>query len=76
MITYDDSNISYGCIEYLRKKIQQNSKPKNAEYKIILSTLFKFHTQNIIKLKEEIIQKELKTKHITSTQAYNGAKHN
>ena len=55
MITYDDSNISYGCIEYLRKKIQQNSKPKNAEYKIILATLFKFHTQKIIELKEEKI---------------------
>lgn len=55
MITYDDSNISYGCIEYLRKRIQQNCKPKKAEYKIILATLFKFHTQNLIELKEEKI---------------------
>ncbi len=55
MVTYDDSNISYGCIEYLRKRIQQNCKPKKAEYKIILATLFKFHTQNLIELKEKKI---------------------
>ena len=39
MITYDDSNISYGCIEYLRKKTQQNCKPKKSWMQNYISDL-------------------------------------